>query len=757
MRAGGALPSRFRSPSGPTLPMLFAPCLALLATPSALPLGDWPCWRGPNRDGIAREEGWSDQGRELWRAELGLGYSSLSLAGGRLVSLGHDEAAEEDVVVCLDAATGEELWSQRWSYEKLANFHGGGTLTTPAIDGAHVWISQRGGVLHKFELETGASVWQRDYASELERARPFHGFSGSPMVLDEMLVLPLGGTTLALDKQSGDVLWESVDQGDGSYGNPIEFELEGRACLAVLDVAGLHLLDRASGEVVREHEWRPQRGGIHATTPIVMGSRVFLSSAYEAGCKLLDLAPDPPSVVWESRRMQNKVCGSVLVDGFLYGFDESMLKCLDLEGNERWRRRGLGMGSLIASDGRLLILSSKGELIIAEATPEEYRERSRSKVLDGGVYWTPPVLSEGRVYCRNSLGQLVCLDHRDEAASGPLAGASEGANEAALPGARALFDAHIERSGGAEALAAIESVHQEGWIEILGAGVTRTTLRVDVALPARRHLAYDLDFFGEARLGHADGVAWIADPVGKTELIEGAHLDAWRETSSPRLALEAAALYPALGVLGGVEFDDRACWAVAAVSKDGVERTFYFERASGLLAGWDGEAQPAVALSDYADFEGVWLPTRRVELAPETGEELTIHIESVSFNAVDPAVFEPPAAIRDLLRTPEEIAAEEERLRAAYAELLGRYDADPERFGTDHFELRIESGRLALGPEGADGNPLAEPDENGQLAFTRSPGVSLSARRDADGAVDALVLLVRGQENVLPRSAPQQP
>ena len=104
--------------------------------------------------------------------------------------------------------------------------------------------------------------------------------------------------------------------------------------------------------------------------------------------------------------------GCTLFEGHLYGFDESMLKCIDLEGNEAWRERGLGKGSVAVAGGRLIVVSSKGELIVATASPEGFEELSRKKVLDGGEYWTTPVLLNGLIYVRNSLGDLTCLDHR---------------------------------------------------------------------------------------------------------------------------------------------------------------------------------------------------------------------------------------------------------------------------------------------------------------------------------------------------------
>ena len=135
------------------------------------------------------------------------------------------------------------------------------------------------------------------------------------------------------------------------------------------------------------------------------------------------IATPPPacsSSARTSRRLRNKVTGVYHHEGHLYGFDESILKCFDLEGNERWRVRGLGMGALSIAGDRLLVLTSRGELVVAEATPDEFRELTRTDVLAGGDYWTLPVIVDGLVYVRNSLGDLACLDHRPTSTAAPL-------------------------------------------------------------------------------------------------------------------------------------------------------------------------------------------------------------------------------------------------------------------------------------------------------------------------------------------------
>jgi len=348
-----------------------------------------------------------------------MGYSAPSLSDGRLFTQGFDEEAELDRLVCLDARTGEEQWRYEWPAEQRANFHTGGTLTTPAIDGELVYASNRFGLLLCFQAEDGELLWDRNFAEELELAITFHGFSSSALVLADRIVLVFGGTTFAVDKETQEVLWKTKDYGDGGYSNPVPFELRGRAGVAVLHGDGLYVFDVETGDELANHPWVPPGDGVNVCTPVVVGEQIFLSTGYAKGCTLVSFAEATgPKVQWENKVLRNHVSGCTLYEGHLYGFDESVLKCIGLDGKERWRVRGLGKGSVAVAGGRLIVLSSKGELVVADADPAEFRELSRKKVLDGGEYWTTPVLVGGRIYCRNSLGDLVCLDHRPIRAGG---------------------------------------------------------------------------------------------------------------------------------------------------------------------------------------------------------------------------------------------------------------------------------------------------------------------------------------------------
>jgi outer membrane protein assembly factor BamB len=171
----------------------------------------------------------------------------------------------------------------------------------------------------------------------------------------------------------------------------------------------LFAVDTADGKQVWNIEWRTTYD-VNAADPIVSGDLVFVSSAYNRGCGVWRLGGDAPQLVWKSRKMRNHMNSTVLYDRFLYGFDESTLRCLEFAtGTEKWSQRGLGKGSLIVVGGRLLVLSEKGELIVAPASPDGFIPSARARVLTG-TCWTQPTFADGSIYVRNAAGDLVCVD-----------------------------------------------------------------------------------------------------------------------------------------------------------------------------------------------------------------------------------------------------------------------------------------------------------------------------------------------------------
>lgn len=378
---------------------------------------DWPRWRGPAADGISRETTWRSNWNEqppkvLWQAELGKGYSSFAVSDGRVYTLGHSDNRES--VWCFDAATGAVVWSHSYPGGLNPNLHTGGPAATPTIDGDRVYTLGKEGQLHCLNKADGKVQWNLDLTELLDVEVPEWGFACSPLVVNEKLVID-AGRVVALNKNNGQVIWQTERHRAG-YGSPAAFEQAGTPLVAVLNNDALLILRLADGSLVARQDWTTDFVTT-ATTPIVQGDRIFISSGYNTGCAMYRLADGKLTQLYRNRDMSNHMNNCVLWQGHLYGFDGNShnarnvrLVCLDAStGEEKWAQRGLGCGSLMLADGKLLILSDDGRLVLAAASPAGYQELATAQVLER-TCWTVPVLSHGRIYCRNDAGQMVCVD-----------------------------------------------------------------------------------------------------------------------------------------------------------------------------------------------------------------------------------------------------------------------------------------------------------------------------------------------------------
>lgn len=374
---------------------------------------DWPCWNGPAHSGVSKESAWSVEGKPepLWRAQVGLGYSSFAVQGGRLFTLGYDAEKKLDTVFAFDAASGKSLWTHSYGSELWSQSHGGGTLSTPTADGEVVYTSEREGELLCLKAADGTVVWRHQVVKDFGVSTPTWGFATSPFVLGEQLILNYG-QVLALDKHDGHLLWRTERNYGHAYSTPVEMDHGDTRALVVFDGSGLGLVAEADGHELAFAPWDVV-DKVKSMTPVALGTRVFLS-AYPWGATVIELGGETPKMVWASKVMSNQMAGCVPWQGNLYGFDIQVLKCIDGDGKELWRERGIGAGALSIADGRLLIVSGEGDMIVAEASPAGFKQLSRRPVLDvaGAPFWTIPVLADGRIYVRSHAGELVALDHR---------------------------------------------------------------------------------------------------------------------------------------------------------------------------------------------------------------------------------------------------------------------------------------------------------------------------------------------------------
>ncbi len=399
-----------------------APLVGLLivcfAVSTDVHAGDWPRWRGPELNGISKETGWSTAWPatgppQLWRASVGTGFSSVSVAQGRLFTLGNKN--ETDTVYCLDAGTGKEVWRHSYQCPLDAKYYEGGPGATPTVDGEKVYTLSKRGHLFSFAAASGKVAWQKNVAEELGVKKPEWGFASSPVVHGNLLILNMGTAGTAVDKLTGKVVWKTGTD-LASYASAIPFTAEqGADAFAIFSGKALFGVLAGDGKELWRHPWST-RWDINAVDPILIGDNKLFVSTFDRGCALLQLTSGAPRIVWENKNMANHFNSCVFWDGYLYGVHgntdqaEKDLRCIDATTGERkWKYDGLGLGSLMVANGNLIVLGERGELVIAPASPNKFSPTARAQVL-GGKCWTVPVLANGRLYCRNAQGTLICLD-----------------------------------------------------------------------------------------------------------------------------------------------------------------------------------------------------------------------------------------------------------------------------------------------------------------------------------------------------------
>jgi outer membrane protein assembly factor BamB len=391
-----------------------APLFCLALGSSALAL-DWPRWRGPEMNGISKEKNWTtvwpkEGPKQLWKANVGIGFSSVSVSEGSLFTMGNNN--DRDTVYCFDAATGKELWKHTYAEPLDPRYYEGGTSCTPTVDGQTVYTLSRKGKVFAFAADSGKIRWQREIAKEHGLTIPEWGFAGAPLVEGELLVLNGGTHGLALKKSDGTLVWSTGKDSSG-YATPVPFRSESGRALAVFGWRTLAAVTLKEGKLLWEIPWKTEYD-INAADPIIAGDKMFVSSGYRKGGALLKLNGEPKTI-WANQNMHNQLNSSVLIEKHLYGISGQSghgadLRCVESEtGKVVWTEKTPGFGALMAAADKLIVLSEKGELIVCAATPEKFQPLARAQVL-GGKCWTVPVLANGRIYCRNVQGSLVCVD-----------------------------------------------------------------------------------------------------------------------------------------------------------------------------------------------------------------------------------------------------------------------------------------------------------------------------------------------------------
>jgi hypothetical protein len=394
----------------------------------------WPQWRGPHRDGRApagplRTDWEANPPTKLWQASCGGGYGSCAVVDGKLYV--QDRKGDEERVLCLDAASGQELWNYSYPSEQAGKdrSYAIGPRATPTISAGRLYCVGGAGKFLCLVLPTTPGTkptlaWEHNLLAEFDASLPQWGVSCSPLIEADLVIVQPGGSrgaVVAYDKNTGELRWAAGDH-PPSYSSPVAATIGGRRIIFAFMGDALLAIRAEDGAVTGSYSWRTQHGA-NIATPLVIDEYVYISSGYVMGCALLRAVPRGEGVeldvVYARRKppgMQNHHQSSVYKDRHLFGFDNNTLRCVEFATGkfvEGWSgEREVGKGSVILAGDHLVIQTESGDLALVEASPKEFVLKGKvRRVLTGRNNWASPTLVNGLLYLRDE-EKVVCYDVR---------------------------------------------------------------------------------------------------------------------------------------------------------------------------------------------------------------------------------------------------------------------------------------------------------------------------------------------------------
>ena len=382
-----------------------------MALPSAPPAmetaADWPGFRGPQRDGIIHgvriETNWSASPPvELWRRSIGPGWSSFAVSGDFLYT--QEQRGDDEVVSCYSVLTGAPVWRHRNAARFWESTGGAGPRATPTLSDGRIYTLGGTGILNALDAGDGTVVWSVNAASGTGAKLPGWAFSGSPLVVDDLLIVAASGALVAYDRATGDRRWVGPAGGEG-YSSPHLMTIDGVTQILQLSGDGLTAVAPEDGTLLWEHAWK----GYPIVQPVLTADGDVLISVDSAkGIRRLAVAQGPDGWTveerWTSKRLKPYYSDVVVHEGHAFGFNGSTLACIDLaEGQRKWKggRYGAGQMILLADQGVLLVLSEKGDLALVRAASEKFTELARFPAIQSKT-WNHPVLVGDILLVRNA-------------------------------------------------------------------------------------------------------------------------------------------------------------------------------------------------------------------------------------------------------------------------------------------------------------------------------------------------------------------
>ncbi len=371
----------------------------------------WTNFRGPKRDGKYDEANistnWPANGLPVvWKQPIGVGHASFVVADGKAYTI--EQRRSQEVVAAYDMNNGHELWTQKWNAE-YSDSTGDGPRATPTWDNGRIYALGATGELRCLDANSGAVIWGKNILSDNQAKNLQWAMAASPLIVDDKVIVLPGGTSgksiVAYNKNNGAPVWRVLNDTQ-AYVSPMLVELGGRRQIVVVSASRVVGLTPENGALLWEYPWDTDMG-INVSQPIMVDrNRFFISSGYGKGAALVEVKGSgnsfTASTVWENTNMKNKFNSSVLYNGYVYGLDEGILVCLDVNTGERkWKNGRYGYGQIILAGSHLIVTSDQGDVALVKATPDAYTEVTRFTAVKGQT-WNYPAIAGGRLLVRNS-------------------------------------------------------------------------------------------------------------------------------------------------------------------------------------------------------------------------------------------------------------------------------------------------------------------------------------------------------------------
>ena len=405
--AVAAAPATTKTPGEqPVVPAGNLPAAETAAKTATNTTTEWPGFRGPARDGIVRgvriETDWSALPPvKLWRKPIGPGWSSFAIRGDALYT--QEQRGDEEIVACYKVTTGQPVWIHRDPARFFESNGGAGPRATPTLKAGRVYTFGATGILNALDAGNGNVVWSRKVASQTDTKLPMWGFSSSPLVVDDVVIVAAAGQLVAYDVATGNQRWIGPAGGDG-YSSPQLVTIAGVAQILLVSEAGATGVAPANGKPLWEHRWK----GFPIVQPALTAEGdILFSASGTSGTRRISVAHGPGGWTveerWTSNGLKPYFNDFVVHKGHAFGFDGRILACIDIaDGKRRWKggRYGNGQLVLLPDQDLLLVLSEEGELALVRATTDQFTELARFPAIEGKT-WNHPVLVGNLLLVRN--------------------------------------------------------------------------------------------------------------------------------------------------------------------------------------------------------------------------------------------------------------------------------------------------------------------------------------------------------------------